>query len=162
MTEQSTSGINSLPDKDGGQVIDDSNLPPMTLKKHDSDPVREALNRAEYFDHRAVGEVDGYAVRVIARVTNQELSKGFIQKVTDKELLKGFIPEMMISVGGEWDHELRTYLGGSTIRRQFDSVFEMDEVFGKLCREYGLLIIPPDRPETSEQSNTGPGQEDER
>jgi hypothetical protein len=37
MTDTSTGGIARLPDKDGGQVIDDSRLPSMTLKKHDSE-----------------------------------------------------------------------------------------------------------------------------
>jgi len=114
-------GIDQLPDKDGGQVIDGSRLPSMTLKKHDSDPVREALNRAEYFDHVAVGDVDGYAVQVVA-------------KVTDSGLTSGFTPKLTISVGGDWDHETGTYFGGSTIRRSFDTVWELEDEFGELCR----------------------------
>jgi hypothetical protein len=132
------SGIDRLPDKDGGQVIDGSSLPSMTLKEADSDPVREALNRAEYFDHIAVGDVDGYAVQLVAKVTEQGLTAGFNPKLT-------------ITVGGEWDHETGTYLGGSTIRRSFDTVWQLDEEFGELCREHGLLIVPPGWPETSEQ-----------
>jgi hypothetical protein len=136
------SGIDRLPEKDGGQVIDDSRLPSMTLKEDDSDPVREALNRAEYFDHIAVGDVDGYAVQLVAKVTEQGLTSGFNPKLT-------------ITVGGEWDHETGTYLGGSTIRRSFDTVWQLDKEFGELCREHGLLIIPPGWPETSEQDGGG-------
>ena len=135
------SGIDRLPDKDGGQVIDGSCLPSMTLKKHDGDSVREALNRAEYFDHVAVGEVDDYAVQVVA-------------KVTDSGLTTGFTPKLTISVGGEWDHETGTYLGGSTIRSSFDTVWQMDNEFGELCREHGLLIIPPGWPENSDHLST--------
>jgi hypothetical protein len=131
-------GIDRLPDKDGGQVIDGSSLPSMTIENHDSDPVREALNRVEYFDRVAVGEVDGYAVQLVA-------------KVTDQGLTGGFTPKLTITVDGEWDHETGTYLGGSTIRREFDTVWEMDAEFGELCREHGLLIVPPGWPETSEQ-----------
>jgi len=131
-------GIDRLPDKDGGQVIDGSGRPSMSIIKHDSDPVREALNRAEYYDHVAVGEVDGYAVQLIGRVTEQGLTPGFTPKLT-------------IFVGGEWDHETGTYLGGSRIRRSFETVWQLDKEFGELCREHGLLIIPPGWPETSEQ-----------
>ena len=138
MSDESAGGIDRLPDKDGGQVIDDFRLPSMTITKHDSDPVIKALNRAEYFDHVAVGDVDGYAVKVVA-------------KVTDQRLTSGFTPKMTITVGGTWDHETGTYLGGSTIRRSFNTVWKMDEEFGELCQEYGLLIIPPGWPETSEQ-----------
>jgi len=136
------SGIDRLPDKEGGQVIDGSRLPSMNLKRHDGDAVREALNRAEYFDHVAVGKVEGYAVRIVARVTESSLTDGFT-------------PEMTITVGGEWDHETGTYLGGSTIRRSFDTVGQLDDEFGELCREHGLIIIPPSWPENAEQSSTG-------
>ena len=141
------SGIGRLPDKDGGQVIDGSRLPSMTLKKHDSDPVREALNRAEYFDHVAVGEVDGYAVQVVA-------------KVTESGPTSDFTPRLTISVGGGWDHELGTYLGGSTVHRSFDTVWQLDDEFGELCREHGLLIIPPGWPENADQSSTGNNRKD--
>ena len=134
-------GTDRLPDKEGGEVIDGSRLPSMNLKHHDGDAVREALNRAEYFDHVAVGGVGGYAVQIVARVTESGLTGGFT-------------PKMTISIGGEWDHETGTYLGGSTIHRSFDTVWQLDDEFGDLCREHGLIIIPPNWPENTEQSST--------
>jgi hypothetical protein len=136
-----SNGIDRLPDKAGGQVIDGSRLPSMNLKRDGGDAVREALNRAEYFYHIAVGEVDGYAVQVVAKVTGTGLTSGFRPKLT-------------ITVGGEWDHETGTYLGGSTTRRSFDTVWQLNGEFGALCREHGLLIIPPGWPEKAEQSST--------
>jgi hypothetical protein len=123
-------GVEQLPDKDGGSVINDSRLPPMNIKSHDYDPVREALNREEYFDHVAVGEVNEHAVMINARVTESTTTGGFK-------------PVMTINVGGEWDHETATYLGGSSLKYGYDTVWEMDQRFGELCREYGLIIIPP-------------------
>lgn len=100
----------------------------MDIQAHDGDLVREAINRAEYVDHTAVGDVDGYEVFVHARVTDESLSAGFRPKLT-------------VHVGGEFDRDQDVHLGGSTVRQTFDTLWDLDEAFGELCREHDLVAI---------------------
>ena len=154
VSDHSAGGKDRLPEGEGGTVIDGERLPSMDLitpKERGDDPVQEAINRAEYFDHNAVGDVRGYTVQVTARVTKSMVGGG------------GFNPVLTIHVGGEWDAETATYLTGSAwkLRETFDSVWALNDRFGKLCREHGLVIIPPGyEPETNDIENTATNRPD--
>lgn len=100
----------------------------MNIQPDEGDHVREAINRAEYVDHKAVGEVDGHEILVHARVTDSTLSGGFRPKLT-------------VYVGGEYDREEDIYLSGSTVRETFETVWGLDEAFGRLSREHDLELV---------------------
>lgn len=121
---------------DGGQILGGGRVPSMDITNHDGDPIHEAINRDEYFDHVAIGEVRGHAVMVSARVPT---SMGKLKE-----------PRLTVTVGGNWDDETETYLSGKRHHRYFDTLWELDERFGELCREHGLVILPPEDGEQDE------------
>jgi hypothetical protein len=105
----------------------DGELPPMNIQQADpGDHVREAINRAEYWPHKAVGEVDGYEVLVSARVTESTATGGFA-------------PLLTVHVDGEWKDGV--YLGGASIAERYDSLHSLDRDFGRLSREYDLEVL---------------------
>ncbi|MFC6720932.1 hypothetical protein ACFQHN_25845 [Natrialbaceae archaeon GCM10025896] len=64
----------------------DGPLEPMNIQHHDGDQVRETINRVEYADTVAVGEVDGHEVLVHAQIDNGT-------------------PALVVLAGGELDRE---------------------------------------------------------
>lgn len=99
----------------------------MNIQSHDGDLVREAINREEYWEHTAVGEIsehDGrieYEVLVVARVAETNT------------------PKLTVYVGGEWDGDV--YLGGSSVSRIYDRLWNLDAAFGELYRTYDLEMV---------------------
>lgn len=107
---------------DGGET--DHNV--MNIQGHDGDMVREAVNRSEYVEQKALGEVDGYEVLVVARVTEEGLTSGFRPKLT-------------VHIGGRYEDG--TYLGGSTVHDTFEELWDLDGAFGELYREHDLEFV---------------------
>lgn len=130
----SGSGIpDEVSELEGGQILGGGRLPSMDLKSHNGDPVNEAINRDEYFDHTSIGEVRGHAVMVSARVP--------------KSMGKMNRPKLTVTVGGTWDAETETYLSGKRHTQSFDALWQLDQRFGELCREHGLVILRPEEDE---------------
>lgn len=131
------SGIpDEVEELDGGQVLGGEQLPSMDIESHEGDSVQEAINRSEYFDHTAIGTVRGHAVMLTARVPE---IRGQLRT-----------PKLTVHVGGEWDAETDTYLGGSSHTTKVDRVWALDDRFGALCREHGLVIVPPQEADSDE------------
>lgn len=97
----------------------------MNIERHSDDPVREAINRAEYNETKLFGEVEGYEVLLVARITQGGVT-------SDPR------PLMTIHFGGEYDQEEDLYLSGKSITRRFDKVWDMDRKVGEMQREYDL------------------------
>lgn len=96
---------------------------PMDIKQADGDLVIESINREQYHDVEAVGEVGGHEILLHARVT-------------DGTVTGGNQPKLTIHSGGEWTGE--TYLDGASITKTFESVWALDRTVGELLRKHGL------------------------
>lgn len=113
-------------ERDGGETRRELTDGGMNIQNHDGDLVREAVNREEYNQQKALGEVEGHEVLVVARVS-------------DSTPTGGFRPKLTVHVGGEYDDGV--YLSGSSVTETFDELWELDEAFGELYREHDLEYV---------------------
>lgn len=100
----------------------------MNIERHTDDPVQEAINRAEWKETKLYGEVSGYEILVVARVTDGGVT-------SDPK------PRMTVHFDGEYDREEDIYLSGKRLTRRFDKVWDMDHKVGELQREHDLEVM---------------------
>jgi hypothetical protein len=95
----------------------------MNIKKHDGDPVQEAINRAEWVDYLGFAEVDGHDILVEAHLS------------------EGGTPTLTIYAGGEFDEAVGEYAGETVYTETFDRVWHLDRAVGQCHREHELERI---------------------
>lgn len=95
----------------------------MNIKKHNHDPVQEAINRSEWVDYVGFAEIDGEDILVHAHLSDSGT------------------PTLEVYAGGEFDEAIDEYVGGTVYTETYDWVWNLDRAVGQCHREHDLKRI---------------------